>query len=113
LVLDRSVESAVADRAPDPVVETVLQIARGGVRVAHAPAFEEHRAFVRLAVPVVVLEKQRPAALDDNEAAIDKNHPGGDRKLLGEDREFVGAPVPVGILANLDVVASLAGLLLF
>ena len=52
LSADLAVEGRVADRAVDPVVKTVAQIARAGVRVPRAEASKEHLAHVRFVVAV-------------------------------------------------------------
>ena len=52
-----AVEGGVPDRAVDPVVEPVPQVARAGVCVARAKTGEQHLAHVCFVVAVGVLEK--------------------------------------------------------
>ena len=69
LAADLAVEARVADCAVNPVVKTVAQIARAGVRVARAKAGEEHLAHVRLVVAVGVLEKEKLRSVRHDDAA--------------------------------------------
>src|SRR5439155_25037752 len=55
----RATEYGITDRPPNPVVESVAQIARCRVGIARSPAGEQHPSFVRLVVPVRVPEKLR------------------------------------------------------
>ena len=102
------VESAVSDHTPDPVVRTVPQVRGGGMRVAHAPAFEEHTPFVGLVVPVAVLEEQGVPGLHDDESAPREHHARGDAQSFREHGELVRLAVRIRVLADLDAVASLA-----
>jgi hypothetical protein len=108
-----AVEAAVPDHAPDPVVVTEADVAGRGVGVAHAPSLEEHLAFVGPVVAVGVAQEQGLAALDHDQAPVDAAESGRDGELVGEDRELVGLAVTVGVLADLDPVAPLAGFLQF
>ena len=46
---------------------------------------------------------------DDDDTAVRENKSGRDAQFVGENGEFVGAPVAVGVLANLEPVVPLAG----
>ena len=72
LTADLTVEARVADRAVNPVVKTVAQIARTGVGVARAEAGEEYFTHVRLVVAVGVLEKEELRRVGDDDAAARK-----------------------------------------
>src|SRR5207245_4768914 len=63
-------KSGVPNRSPNPVIETIAQVAGRSVRVTHAPAGEEHPALISLVVPVRILEKLGFAGVDDDYAAI-------------------------------------------
>ena len=106
---DGPAKTRIAHRAPNPIVETVTQIACGGMCVAHAPAGKEHTPFVRLVIAVGVLEEFRLSGVNDDDTAVGENKSGRDAQFVGENREFVGAPVAVGVLANLDSIMPLAG----
>ena len=69
LAANLTVEARVTDRAVNPVVKTVAQIARAGVRVARAETGEEHLTHVRLIVAVGVLEKEKLRRMGDDDAA--------------------------------------------
>ena len=72
LSADFAVKGRVTDRAVDPVVKTVAQIARAGVCVARAEAGEEHLTHVRLVVAVCVLKKQELRRVRHDDAAARK-----------------------------------------
>ena len=59
LAADVALERAVADHAPDPVVQAVAEVVRPGVRVdlPRVPAGEQFPLLVGLAVAVGVLEE--------------------------------------------------------
>ena len=47
--------------------------------------------------------------MNDDDTAVRENKSGRDAQFVGEHGEFVGAPVAVGVLANLEPVVPLAG----
>src|SRR5205823_14636450 len=53
----RAGKSRVTDRAPNPVIKSVAQIARSGMGVPSAPASEKRLAQIRLIIPVGIFEK--------------------------------------------------------
>ena len=111
LPADDAVESRVADRAPYPVVQAVLEVRRQRVGVAHAPAAHQRLADVGLVVAVGVLQSDQLASLRDDDAAVHEDQAAHDTQLVGEDRRPVGAAVVVGVLQNFDDVVALAVLL--
>ena len=70
------------------------------MRVAGAPAGEQHLAHVGHVVAVGVLEEQRVRRLVDDDAAVGEGQAGRDAQLVGEDGELVGLAVAVGVLAG-------------
>ena len=109
LPADGAVEARVADRAPDPVVQPVLQVRRQRVGVADAPAADQRLAQVGLVVAVRVFQGDHLSGLRDDDAAIGEDETADDRQLVGEDRGLVGPAVVVGVFQDLDVVVPLAG----
>src|SRR5439155_19535208 len=82
-------KSGIADGSPNPVVESVAQVAGGSVGVAHAPAGEEHLALIGLVVAVCILEKLGFARVDNDDDAVRENKACRDTQLVGENRELV------------------------
>src|SRR5262249_41191940 len=109
LASDGPPEARVADDAVDPVVEAVAQIARAGVRIARAPAGEEHRPGVGPVVAVDVLQEHGLGYLVDDQAAPCEDHARGDAQAVGEDGELVGLAVAVGVLEDPDPVVPPPG----
>src|SRR6185503_4514076 len=70
LPANRAAKSGIPDGAPNPVIETIAQVAGRRMRVPHAPTGEEHLPLVRLAVPVRVLKELRLAGMDDDDTAV-------------------------------------------
>ena len=77
-----------------------MQIARPGVRVARAPAGEQHFAHIGHVVAVGVLEEQRLRRFLHDHAAVAKADAGGNAELVGKDGELVGPAVAVGVFAE-------------
>src|SRR5206468_1783267 len=65
-----TLETAVAHRPPDVIVEAITQIARAGMRVADSPAGIEDLSYVGLAIPVGVLEVEHFRDLRDDHSAV-------------------------------------------
>ena len=105
---DLAIKGRVADRAVDPVVKTVAQIARAGVCVARAEASEEHLAHIRLVVTVGVLEKEKLRRVRHDDAAAREGERCGDVQAVGKDFHPVTFAVAVGILENFDAIIALA-----
>src|SRR5262249_44872861 len=107
LLADLALESGIADDAPEPVVQAPAQVARPGVRVAGAPAAEEHLAYVGLVVAPGGLEEQRVRRLVHDDAAVGEGEAGGDAQLVGEDGELVRPAGALGVFKDDDAVAAL------
>src|SRR6185369_14749813 len=108
LPANRAAKSGIPDGAPNPVIETIAQVAGRRMRVPHAPAGEEHLTLVCLVVAVRILEKLCFAGMNDNDAAVGEDKTGRDAQLIGENREFVRASVTVGVLADFQAIVPLA-----
>src|SRR5207248_6204001 len=88
LVAHGSAVRRIADHAPDPVVQSVAEIARTRVRVQAAiPAGEQLFLHVRLAVAVGVLHEPRALALVHDHATVPERQAGGNVQTFGEDGE--------------------------
>ena len=107
LAADLAGESAVADRAAEPVIVAVGEAARLRVGVSDAPAGHDDLTDVGLVVAVGVLEEDEVRGLGDDHAAVGEDEAGRDVELVGEDRELVGLAVAVGVFADLDGVVAL------
>ena len=80
------------------------------VVVAGAESAQHDATFVRLAVAIVVFEKQQFRAVADIRTAITQFDPGRNHQAGGEDGCFVAPPVAVRIFENENfVVRHLAG----
>ena len=79
LAPDLTFESRVAHDAIHPAVQAPGEVARAGVRVAGAPATEEHLSQVGLAVAVGVFEQEHVRRLRHDQAAVVGQHARGDR----------------------------------
>ncbi len=119
LAAQRQARVVVALHAPNPVVESVLHIARPAVRVAFVPRAEQHFAHVGLVVAFGRFEKQRlrrmaaataarqlQAAVNDD-AAVCERDARRNAQLVREHGELVCTARSLGILADDDFVASL------
>ena len=107
LAADLAGETAVADRATEPVVVTVGEAAGLGVGVADAPAGQHDLTDVGLVVAVGILEEDEVRGLSDDHAAVHEDEARRDVEMVGEDRELVGLAVAVGVFADLDAVIAL------
>ena len=106
LAANFSIEGRVTDRAPDPVVESVAQIRRTGVRVARAPPRRQHLAHVRLVVAVGVFQKQEVGRVSDDDSAARESDRGRDIQAFGEHRHLVALAVAVGVFEDFDFVIT-------
>ena len=79
LAPDLAFESRVADDAIHPAIEAPGEVARAGVRVASAPATEEHLSQVGLAVAVGVFEEEHVRGLRHDQATVVGQHARGNR----------------------------------
>ena len=107
LARDFAVETAVADRAAEPVVVAVGEAAGLGVRILDAEAGDDDLTDVGLVVAVGVLEEDEVRGLRDDHAAVGEDEARRDVELIGEDRELVCLAVTVGVFADLDAVVTL------
>ena len=97
--------------APDPVVQTIAEVADTAVSVTGSEAGHQDSLLVRLVVSIGVLQIDCfGCVLDHRTAAINHNR-GWDRKTFGEDCELVGNVVAVSIFADSNTVAVLTELI--
>src|SRR5258706_1073759 len=108
LSTDGSAETRVTDCSPNPVIETIAQVAGGRVRVTHAPTSKKHSTFVRLVIAVSVFENLGLARMNYNDASIGEDEARRNTQLVSENRELVGTAVAVCVLTNLEPVMTLA-----
>ena len=97
LAPDLALESRVAHDAIHPAIEAPGEVARAGVRVAGAPATEEHLSQVGLAVAVGVLEQEHVRGLRHDQAAVAGQHARGNRQVLSEHVASVGPAVAIAV----------------
>ena len=97
LAPDLAFESRVADDPVDPAIESPGQVAWAGVRVAGAPATEEHLSQVGLAVAVGVLEQEHVRGLRHDQAAVVGQHARGNRQVLGKHAASVSLAVAIAV----------------
>ena len=97
LAPDRAIESRVADDPIHPAIEAPSEIAWAGVRVAGAPATQQHLSQVGLAVAVGVFEQEHVRRLRHDQAAVVGQHACGDRQVLGEHVASVGLSVAIAV----------------
>ena len=108
---DLAIEPGISDRCIDPVVQTVTQIARPGVRIPGSETSKEDFANISLVVTVRILEEQEVRSMGKDYPAPGKGHGSRDVKSLRKNGELVRFAIPVGILANLDPIIALPTIL--
>ncbi len=107
LAVDHGLRIVVTLHAPNPVVGTVLEIAHTAVSVTHGPTRYQRLTDIRAVVTVGIfqIDSRLPVLDDDAPAVVDQRR--RDAQVFGKDRKFISLPVIVGVLADLDPVASL------
>ena len=103
---DIAFETGISDRAIDPVVESVTEVGRSGVRVADSPTGEEDFFPVGFVVAVLVFQKQKVRGLGHDDAVVPESERGRNIEAFGKDSDFVGFAVSIGVLENLDGVVA-------
>ena len=77
------------------------------MRVARAPAGEEHLPLIGNTIVIGVFEKERIGCHRDDQAAVVSEHARGDGELLGEDLAVISPVITIGINKPHDPVAAL------
>ena len=85
-----------------------MQIAGLRVRVADAPAVDEHLAHIGAVVAIRVFQENKTRRLRDDDAAAGKDERSREIQRVRENRELIRAPVAIRVLADLDVVMARA-----
>ena len=95
-----SLEIAVANRAPNPVVKADFQVRRAGVRVPCPESREQYFTPISPVVFVRVLQQEHVRRLGYNEAATREREAGGNAEPFCENGDGVCAAVCIRIVKD-------------
>ena len=96
----------VALHPPDPVVQTVLEVAHATVRVAHLPTRQQHLTLVGAVVSIGVFEEQRLLCVLHDHAASRKGQARGNTEVFGEHDKAVRDTIAIGVFADANAVPA-------
>ena len=100
-------QAAVADRAPDMVVDSHLEVVHHGVRVECAERIvNDYMLLVESVVAVRILQEDDVGSLADDCATLYDGNGRGERLVLSEPDEMIRRSVAVRVLADGDAVGA-------
>src|SRR5437868_6923969 len=79
----------LAAGGPDPVIQSIGEIAQHGVGIVSAKAGEEHLLRIGLAIAIGIFEEDDVGRLGDDDAAVGTNNTLGNVEAFGEDGDLV------------------------